>query len=191
MLLRQHTAAGKHTPLQPFNTIAISLMTLGWKAALGLSELHVPCIKIKQTAHLLQTVVFKSNLFHRQRKPIIATNILCKCNVSADFSLSWAYDNLSNMHCLLPFPFIDVCSFSEALPLPMDIPPLIRPVLPSPLKHDGTRRAAVTQWDFFIEQWTSTFAHTQTKTHTETDIWWSRHMIGHTVMPLFEYPGVI
>lgn len=45
----------------------------------------------------------------------------------------------------------------------MDIPPLIRPVLPSPLKHDGSRRAAVTQWDFFVERRTNTFAHAQTK----------------------------
>lgn len=135
----------------------------------------------KSSTHLAQTDVFKSNLFHRQREPIIVTNILCKCNVSffsytsADFSLSSACDNHSNMHCLLTIPFIDVCSSSDALPLPMNIPPLIRPVLPSPLKHDGTRRAVVTQWDFFIEQWKGTFEHTQTKTHGDRHLMITAH----------------
>lgn len=51
----------------------------------------------------------------------------------------------------------------------MDISPLIRPVLPSPPKHDRTRRAVVTQWDFFffIEPWTNTFTQTHTPNHTQ------------------------
>lgn len=85
--------------------------------------------------------------------PTFSANAMCLVfSTSADFSLSSAYHNHSNMRYLLPFPFTDVCSFGDVLPLPMDIPPLIRPVLPSPLKHEGTRRAAVTQWDFFY--WT-------------------------------------
>lgn len=73
------------------------------------------------------------------------------------------------MHGLLPVPFIDVCSFGEALPLPMDIPPLIRPVLPSPLKRDGTRRALVTQWDFFLLNSEQTLSHIHKQKHSEAD----------------------
>lgn len=105
--------------------------------------------------------LFKKNpTCYRQRKHTQSMQTSHFPNVC----LSSAYDKHSNVYYLLPFPFIDMCNFSEALPLPMDIPPLIRPVLPSPLKHDGTRRAGVTQCDFFIELRTNTFAHTQTKT---------------------------
>lgn len=52
----------------------------------------------------------------------------------------------------------------------MDIPPLIRPVLPSPLKHDGSRHTAVTQWEFFIERPNK---HNCTNTPTQTH----RHLV--------------
>lgn len=52
----------------------------------------------------------------------------------------------------------------------MDIPPLIRPVLLSPLKHDGSRHTAVTQWEFFIERPNK---HNRTNTPTQTH----RHLV--------------
>lgn len=84
--------------------------------------------------------------------------------ICADLSLLFYHNNV---HCALLFLFIDEHSYNGALPLSMDIPPLIRPVLPSPLKHDGTRRAVVAQWHFLIERRTNTFTHAQTKTHRD------------------------
>lgn len=91
-----------------------------------------------------------------------------KCNMSffSKYPLISAFYFIAAMctvHCC--FFLLTKHSYNGALPLSMDIPPLIRPVLPSPLKHDGTRRAVVAQWHFLIERRTNTFTHAQTKTH--------------------------
>lgn len=148
MLLWQHTAAGKHSPLQPFNTIAISLTVLGWKAALFMSG-----AKNKATSICFEQMFANTKCFMAKKALYFHKHPL-------EFSISSAYDNHSDMPCVLSFPLFDIYSFREAFPLSYH--PMIRPVLPSPLKHDGARHAVVTQWDFFIERRTNTSTQRQT-----------------------------
>lgn len=153
MLLRQHTAAGKHTPLQPFNTIAISLMTSWWKAALGRNVVSSASIS-NSTFGLLPTIV------------TLLGN--AKCFFSFLLNICRFQPFTSTIHHLLPISFQWRVYFQD-LPLSMDISPHdFRPVLPFSLKHDRTRHAVVTQLDFFFEQGTNTCTRIQTKTHCQT-----------------------
>lgn len=100
----------------PFNTIAISLMTSGWKEALSLNASYAlynnqanstfssnRCFKIQPVSYIEKA--------HYCHKHFLQTQCVFFFLTSADFSLSSAYHNHSNMHCLLPFPLTDVCSF--------------------------------------------------------------------------------
>lgn len=121
-------------------------------------SLHARCIGTKQPACLLKQMLpnvscfaalriilyfYRHSLRFQQHTLITVTRTVCCCflylTYSSSFSRLWTYH------------------------------PMIRPILPSPPKHDGARHAVVTQSDFFFLPLlnSNTFPLAQTKAHRD------------------------